>query len=80
MFGAATSFQAAFQVFLYIFDNPTQYAEVYAQAFKKDDSCIGAAVECLTQAIDLHINNGRFSQANDFSGTWLLCRSSRPDR
>mmetsp|Transcript_57664 Transcript_57664/g.120561 ORF Transcript_57664/g.120561 Transcript_57664/m.120561 type:complete len:300 (-) Transcript_57664:14-913(-) len=48
MFGAATSFQAAFQ------------------AFKKDDACIGAAVECLTQAIDLHINNGRFSQAAKF--------------
>jgi hypothetical protein len=32
------------------------------KAYKKDDACIGAAVECLTQAIDLHINNGRFSQ------------------
>mmetsp|Transcript_74626 Transcript_74626/g.199792 ORF Transcript_74626/g.199792 Transcript_74626/m.199792 type:complete len:188 (+) Transcript_74626:30-593(+) len=36
------------------------------QAFKKDDSCVAVAVECLTQAINLHLNNGRFSQAAKF--------------
>mmetsp|Transcript_44279 Transcript_44279/g.139694 ORF Transcript_44279/g.139694 Transcript_44279/m.139694 type:complete len:268 (-) Transcript_44279:190-993(-) len=47
-FGAASSFQAAFQ------------------AYKKDAGSSTVAVECLNQAIDLHINNGRFSQAAKF--------------
>uniref|UniRef100_A0A7S0VZQ9 Alpha-soluble NSF attachment protein n=1 Tax=Hemiselmis tepida TaxID=464990 RepID=A0A7S0VZQ9_9CRYP len=36
------------------------------QAYKKDDGCVKVAVECLSQAIELHINNGRFSQAAKF--------------
>lgn len=36
------------------------------QAYKKDDGSVKVAVECLQQAIDLHINNGRFSQAAKF--------------
>mmetsp|Transcript_13702 Transcript_13702/g.33243 ORF Transcript_13702/g.33243 Transcript_13702/m.33243 type:complete len:290 (+) Transcript_13702:53-922(+) len=47
-FGAATSFQAAFQ------------------ALKKEPESVAAAVECLNQAIQLHLNNGRFTQAAKF--------------
>ncbi len=36
------------------------------QAYKKDDGSVKVAVECLNQAIELHINNGRFSQAAKF--------------
>ena len=33
------------------------------QALKKDSESIPAAVECLNQAIQLHLNNGCFTQA-----------------
>mmetsp|Transcript_14822 Transcript_14822/g.21604 ORF Transcript_14822/g.21604 Transcript_14822/m.21604 type:complete len:290 (+) Transcript_14822:70-939(+) len=36
------------------------------QAFKKDEGASGTAVDCLKQAIELHINNGRFTQAAKF--------------
>ena len=36
------------------------------QAYKQDDGASGTAVECLNQAIELHINNGRFTQAAKF--------------
>eukprot|EP00802_Teleaulax_amphioxeia_P019318 Tamp_19545.p1 GENE.Tamp_19545~~Tamp_19545.p1 ORF type:complete len:327 (+),score=99.40 Tamp_19545:112-981(+) len=36
------------------------------QAYKKDNGASETAIECLEQAIELHINNGRFTQAAKF--------------
>lgn len=36
------------------------------QAYKRDEGASATAVDCLNQAIELHINNGRFTQAAKF--------------
>lgn len=36
------------------------------QAYKRDEGASATAVACLNQAIELHINNGRFTQAAKF--------------
>jgi len=47
------------------FGAATAYQAAF-QAFKKDAGNTIEAVECLNQAIELHINNGRFTQAAKF--------------
>lgn len=47
------------------FSAATSYQAAF-QAYKKDDGSVTVAVDCLNQAIELHINNGRFSQAAKF--------------
>lgn len=47
------------------FSAATSYQAAF-QAYKKDDGCVNVAVECLNQAIELHINNGKFTQAAKF--------------